>query len=362
MPVHFHCPNCQQRLSIARRKIGTTINCPRCFIPAMVPKESDAEEGLRSRSGREVEELVVFDDVPEVLQQQPQPQAWSAAGAGPTSPAPAATAVSSYPSAGAVMNTAPIQQAAWSAPAAAYPPSPAAMTPQGMSAPAMNAPNWSNPIGGVISPAKVSIHPELIMSYIFLHRGAIVAQGAVLVVIAVLGFGLGYLVGNQQGLRQQPHAGSVARSGLKTVVLRGTVAVHTTPQTREPDVGAVLIALPTAHPKKLTLGGWKGPGEGGSAPDTVLTEIQAAGGDIATVNEGGGFELVVPESGEFKLLIISAKARRPTGTLVSKQQLDEMVEWLEQPATLIGWQLYHWGPQNIDANSPPLDYLFTPMP
>ena len=43
MPVRFRCSECRSKLSIATRKIGTTVACPRCGRPVVVP----AKDGER---------------------------------------------------------------------------------------------------------------------------------------------------------------------------------------------------------------------------------------------------------------------------------------------------------------------------
>jgi hypothetical protein len=37
MPIRFRCPQCNQLLGIARRKAGSTVNCPNCATPVLVP-------------------------------------------------------------------------------------------------------------------------------------------------------------------------------------------------------------------------------------------------------------------------------------------------------------------------------------
>jgi hypothetical protein len=39
MPIRFRCGRCNQLMGIARRKAGTTIQCPTCHSPVVVPQE-----------------------------------------------------------------------------------------------------------------------------------------------------------------------------------------------------------------------------------------------------------------------------------------------------------------------------------
>jgi|SRR5579871_658489 len=42
MPIRFRCGRCHQLMGIARRKAGTTVNCPTCHTPVVVPLEDEA--------------------------------------------------------------------------------------------------------------------------------------------------------------------------------------------------------------------------------------------------------------------------------------------------------------------------------
>lgn len=44
MPIRFKCPTCERMLSIARRKAGTRVVCPRCEDDVMVPDADLADE------------------------------------------------------------------------------------------------------------------------------------------------------------------------------------------------------------------------------------------------------------------------------------------------------------------------------
>jgi hypothetical protein len=49
MPIRFRCPHCQQLLGIARRKAGTSVNCPTCHQSVLVPLH-DVEEDAPSEA------------------------------------------------------------------------------------------------------------------------------------------------------------------------------------------------------------------------------------------------------------------------------------------------------------------------
>ena len=44
MPVQFTCSHCRRRLSVAQRKAGTTVACPKCGLPNVVPNAAPEGE------------------------------------------------------------------------------------------------------------------------------------------------------------------------------------------------------------------------------------------------------------------------------------------------------------------------------
>jgi len=90
VPVRFRCDTCNGKLSIATRKIGTPVECPRCNESMLVPSSSQIGEELAElllsvggarreavgavapilRPGRSLEEMPLFerDDIDEMLE------------------------------------------------------------------------------------------------------------------------------------------------------------------------------------------------------------------------------------------------------------------------------------------------------
>jgi phage FluMu protein Com len=52
MPIRFRCDYCGQLLSIAARKAGATIHCPKCQHDNTVPTEMTASSGKRTHASR----------------------------------------------------------------------------------------------------------------------------------------------------------------------------------------------------------------------------------------------------------------------------------------------------------------------
>ena len=64
MPIRFRCPKCEGLLSIARRKAGTQIVCPKCRDEVLVPSadldtaEPEIDRADESTTAQEIEPLV----------------------------------------------------------------------------------------------------------------------------------------------------------------------------------------------------------------------------------------------------------------------------------------------------------------
>lgn len=62
MPIHFRCTACNRMLSIARRKAGTQVGCPKCGRKVSVPVLSGmAVASDPHAGGKPIEELPLFE-------------------------------------------------------------------------------------------------------------------------------------------------------------------------------------------------------------------------------------------------------------------------------------------------------------
>ena len=77
MPIRFRCPTCEGLLSIARRKAGTQIVCPKCRDEVMVPAadldsaEPEIDLADESTTAQEIEPLVSEEKSPSALFEKP---------------------------------------------------------------------------------------------------------------------------------------------------------------------------------------------------------------------------------------------------------------------------------------------------
>ncbi len=64
MPVEFLCPACHQLLGVAARKIGATVNCPKCQAPIIVP---DPNETAACSDGATFDATMFEDALSEIM-------------------------------------------------------------------------------------------------------------------------------------------------------------------------------------------------------------------------------------------------------------------------------------------------------
>ena len=161
MPVRFRCPECEGLLSIARRKIGSMVECPKCRSRVVVPAQDDDSDEIN----------VAPMDEP-VLENPPLPV-----------PAP--------------VRAAPVKAVATATPAAPR-----------AEQPLFERDDFETILGkkgpSELTPAKVKTDDPVPTSVphtaaedgIFVSRGAAIILAVLMVVLLVLAFATGYLIGS----------------------------------------------------------------------------------------------------------------------------------------------------------------------
>jgi hypothetical protein len=177
-------------------------------------------------------------------------------------------------------------------------------------------------------------------------RWALYAQGVLLGVVAMAGFGLGVVVG-----------GAVPRGGESPaaagpVTLTGSVAYDAGDNLPTPDEGAAVLLVPEdARPEQKAAVASLRPG---SAPveanDPAVTSLREIGGDYARTDRDGRFRLVAAQPGAYFLLIISAHKDRPEQERFTPQHLAELGRYVESAPELLGPNRYQWTRRRLDAD------------
>ncbi|MBN2477437.1 MAG: hypothetical protein JXB62_22720 [Pirellulales bacterium] len=308
MPIRFHCKRCHQLLGIATRKAGSVVECPKCGISQVVPSEEAAAAAMAmdhfAKTHETVEtpaDLVVYDDQPSAIETPPAPTAEKVA---------AATSEPTPPS------------------------KPPART-------ALQEPGEPVPGGMILFP-----------------RRSFYVQGVLLLVLAAVFFGAGYLIGRgDANYHQQAEEEAAAK---ERILVEGRVAYSPSSEQLVGDQGAVIIALPDGeYPEKTMLIQGIRPQDPppGENQKTVRT-IADLGGVYTRADASGAFSLVVPDQGKYHLLVISAHAARPDGSLIDEFDLSEMEQYFKLAEHLVNRFKYRWTTEEIHIGFNPIEIEF----
>ena len=152
-------------------------------------------------------------------------------------------------------------------------------------------------------------------------RRVLYVQGILLAVVAIISFLLGMMV-NGGGTKESVDVAPVP------CVLSGEVVYETGGGRSLPDDGSVVIALPTGQRPAPT---GKAPVEGLRPGDPIprgdsdnLRIIRAIGGAYARTDAAGRYQLTVPDTGRYFVLIVSKNKYRTGG-----EELDK-IDWFIQ--------------------------------
>ncbi len=294
-------------LGIASRKAGSDIECPKCGLSQGVPTEEAALAALtmgqfaQTPPGTDMaSDVVVYDD---------QPAAIETSGPHPDGPRPEKGP--DTPSSGPALPSEP-----------------------------SGASGRSVPRGMILFPRRVFY-----------------VQGLLFVIVALGAFGAGYFIGRGDAtdrLRTERKQASQEQTQIpgKLVYDRGGGDFVG-------DEGAVIIVLPDGgvttripfehiRPQDPVL----------DAPPKSVRLIREQGGEMARARPSGQFDLVVPDRGDYCLLIISRGTRRSGNAAVDEVDLSEMQEYFSSPENLIGDRKYRWLSKEVNAGLSPVEIDF----
>lgn len=355
MPVQFSCQKCRRRLSVTQRKRGAVVNCPKCGQPNVVPQErgASASEAMAALAeGAELQpaipEVIVFDDVPELIADE-QRRSIPTIQASPPDAPPA----SRQPDG----NASPAETSAST---------PAPASEKVGSSSATPAP-WLDPVERLApsvsrtSAAASRLKPRPEDALLLLSRRAVFALAGLLFALSLGAFTAGYLIGRGRRVPQGEPAGADEDADARAdpVALEGGVIYSEAPGQYKPDDGAVVIALPSdrAPAEKLPNTGLR-PAADEADSSSILSGPGELGGALARANEEGDFQLVVPQPGEYYLLLISRHAKRPAGNKIGKRDLDQLAAYFADGAGLIGSQKYSLSRRRISGVPAPVNQDF----
>jgi DNA-directed RNA polymerase subunit RPC12/RpoP len=327
MPVEFLCPGCRATLSIARRKIGTGIDCPRCSGKIIVPDEFSARAEVvmarlertakKTRRGQRRPELTVHRE------------------AGIDLESPTADYASEPSPPGAEGTWRVIDDANDDAPPVVMAEPPPVALWQIGAAPSVEA-------GSDIYAARLRA-----------QRRSWVAQAALMIAIAATAFVLGYALARSQNLNDS----AASSASEEPVLIEGRITFTDSVGAPRPDVGALLLVVPQTPPEvKLRPLGINSSAR--TFADNDAEEFARAGGAMTRADDNGGFTLVVPKPGAYRLLWISRQQNRPDNQMPAASDLETLSQYFISPIDLIGLRRYALATQKLDAKTGRLEHAF----
>ncbi len=379
MPVRFPCERCRTTLSIARRKIGTRIDCPKCGQPMTVPSEAEASarsllSEAASRSAvppperSPLSEFAVFDDEEDQDPSQVwmtlpgRPPAPTVADATPLlpplemvetrlpPPAPANALKPIVAPAAELMAPPKEPPAARSNPVPPIPNSSPAVAPPppGPAATSAAAPTSQLEARAAAMVARQTTPREVPGGWLLVARRTVFLQGILIFCATLFAFVAGWMIG--RNAPHEPGKDSQSVTAADTVLIQGTLTYIAPSGNVEPDDGAVVLAWPQTglaepridpqalHPVTAT------PGVGSQ----VMLALEDAGAAYVRAAPDGAFNLVVPRPGKYYVLFISRRSARPAGQPLVTADQDALKRFFAPTTTLIGRQKYHLSIENFD--------------
>ncbi len=318
MPIRFPCQRCEQLLGIASRKAGSEIDCPKCGLTQTVPSPEAAAVGvaLRSSHGNSnpvatESDFAVYDDAPEAVELAPKRRRTKAP---------------------------PAQPAGTDSPG---PP------------PVREAKQRRKP-----REASESSAPTVPGGMILFPRRTLYVQGALVVFLALVFFGAGYFIGRGNAtfeLKQEHEAALQERT-----LVEGRIVYRPEPQRVVGDERAVIVALPSGvRPEpSISIHGIRpqDPDPPGSLRSLRL--LEELGGAYTRADAEGRFDLIVPDRGDYHILIISRNVGRPRGTDPDEADLMEMGHYFTSPERLISRYKYRWARYEVHGGLMPIEIDF----
>lgn len=170
-------------------------------------------------------------------------------------------------------------------------------------------------------------------------RSVLYTQGILLALVAVASFTLGVLVGS--GGKTQ-----LAERPPQPCVLSGKVDYVASSGQSRPDDGSIVLIVPTEErpspDNKADVAGLR-PGDPMPQDDSDnLRIIRGIGGDYTRVDADGNFQVRLPDTGRYFVLVVSGNAYRGPGEELSRDDIAQLGRYVRPPTDLLGESRYQW--------------------
>lgn len=348
MPIRFRCVYCGQLLSIATRKVGSTVDCPKCSHPNVVPeKDQTATEEKKARSESKVGKAFESKKFDRWLGRDVPPDEGS-----------------DYPEASGGSGSGDVE--AISDVLEAHP--------SGSESESAVEEPWRREPEGL--PASRSSESSEVVAF---GAGAAVPLAILVVFLLLVAFGLGVLVGRYAWPASGVESPSTAPAAVEQpaadeksllaeaaaahrAALTGRVTYSRGPEAGSAaDVGATVIALRhDSHPasdNKIPFVGLRPADE--NHPEAVQ-RLSDYGGGFAVVGADGAFRLASLQPGGYLLLIVSKHIVDNDGPTVTKVDEQRLAKYFADVRGLVGRRAFHIRDCALVEGKPPapIEYEF----
>lgn len=297
MPVQFTCQQCQQRLSVSSRKAGSQVKCPKCQASVLVPLADTGSVSTIAPKAAKVESAA------------PEPP-----------PAVEFSDLIVYDDVPIFISDAP------------------------------KVKTDAEPEPSPVPTAEVRVDRSLVS----ISRRMIYAHAALLLLLTLLGFALGFAIGRT---RHVPSEASVKR---EPVQINGTVSYMSEAGGVVADVGAVVIVLPVDNlpdqNSRFPVAGLHPDDPPPGEDNETVQAIESLDGVYLRSADEGRFDFMVAP-GKYRVLIISAHVHRANNTQPQGRDLATLGGYFLPAPDLLGNFQYRL--QTLDLpRQAPIDQRF----
>ena len=164
--------------------------------------------------------------------------------------------------------------------------------------------------------------------------------------------------GEPEDVSSEVAASDAAIDG-RYVAFRGRITYRSTDGDRKADRGCRVIVLPVERKgsAKLSVTGLR-TGDADEDQQFAAAGIRTLGGDVATTDDSGEFEIKLPGSGQFYILAMSNSVSRDEAADATEVE-EALASYFERPTQLLGRVMHHFEEVRYSGDGvTPWDYSF----
>lgn len=165
--------------------------------------------------------------------------------------------------------------------------------------------------------------------------------------------------GEPEDVRSELAASEAAIDG-RYLAFRGRITYRSTDGDRKADRGSRVIVLPVERKgtARLSVTGFR-TGDTDEDKQFAAAGIRTLGGDVATTDDSGEFEIKLPGSGQFYILAMSNSVSRDEAADATEVE-EALASYFERPTQLLGQVMHHFEEVRYSGDSvTPWDYSFS---